>query len=118
MVDWNQYVREHLGALGLSPKQHDFIADELASHLMDEEKRVVCKGSTDEQVLEHIQQKIGSWEDLNRSIQQIGIEEDPMKIHGYTVWLPGVATCLVWFLLYQTVGPLISNVFGLHGQIG
>lgn len=81
MPDWRQFVREHLGTLGLSPAREEEIRAELADHLEDQSQH---PGKPETGI---------DWKSLACEIRRA--EEGAMSHTAKTLWVPGVSVLLL-----------------------
>src|SRR5215469_5767271 len=68
MHNWQQYVRERLPRLTVSPERENEIVAELALQLEQAYTGALTSGVTEQEALSHARNQICNWEDLAREI--------------------------------------------------
>jgi hypothetical protein len=91
--NWQQFVRERLGALGLSQERDTEIAEELAGYLEDRFDSTQCADSSPE---------ISDWQKLRRDLRRASLE-DGMNERTRTLWVPGLLTLAVASALWRAL---------------
>jgi hypothetical protein len=112
MPDWREFVKTHLGSLGLDPRREAEIVLELASHYDD-----ICEDSADcrlpgDAALARASEEVRDWKAFRREIRRAELEEVAMNHRTKSLWLPGFVTGTLAWLLY----PLFEAV-GVHPRI-
>jgi hypothetical protein len=70
MLDWKQYVREHLPPLELSGVREQEIVDELAQQFEDAYSEAISRGLMREQAEAHAASQISDWNALAHEIRK------------------------------------------------
>ncbi len=112
MPDWREFVKNHLGSLGLDPRREAEIVLELASHYED-----ICEDSTDcclpgDAALARASEEVRDWKAFRREIRRAELEEEPMNHRTKSLWLPGFVTGALAWLLYS-----LLEALGVHPRI-
>jgi hypothetical protein len=109
MPDWRIFVKSRLGSLGLDPGRESEIVAELADHFEDLSEEGIACGLSKESALLRALGEVRDWDRFRRDIRRVEIEEVVMKHRMMSVWLPGLLTgALAWLL------PVFLQPFGLH----
>lgn len=113
MPDWERFVRERLGPLGLAPSREREICAELADHLEDETQRsaagVLSPAATPVQARDAT-----DWNLLGREIRLA--EEEKMTSTAKTIWLPGTSVMLFAAVLLLVMTRLVPPAMWLDGN--
>jgi hypothetical protein len=114
VLDWQQLVRNRIGALGLHPEREEEVIAELAGHFEDVyEDNLSCDAST-EQAFACAFSEVSDWAGLSREIRHAAREEEPMNERTKNLWLPGMVTLFlssVVLMLITRFGPLPQFVW-------
>jgi len=108
MPDWQQHVRERLGALGIGPEREEEVVSELAGHFEDAYEGCLERSTRPEQAFACAFSEVSNWSRLSREIRR-ATEEDPMNERTKSLWLPGMVTLLFSSVLLMYItrfGPL------------
>jgi len=109
MPDWRGLVKSRLGRLRLSPQRESEIVAELADHFEDLSEEGISRGLSEGAAVVRALAEVRDWDQLRRDIRRAELEEVVMKHRMMSVWLPGLLTgALAWLL------PVFLQPFGLH----
>ena len=106
MPDWQQLVRERLGALGLDASTEQEIIKELADHLRDRFDSLQKNGLTETKALNSALAGENDWIRLARRIQQEKQGREIMSEHIRTIGGPGIVALAITLSL----GPLLRGL--------
>src|SRR5579872_3787081 len=96
MHDWRKYVCARLNLDGAYCVRKEEIVEEIAIHLGQIEKDSLSNRETEEQLMKRIEAAVGNWNEIEHSIRNAYATEGfDMKLHAYTIWIPGVLTCMM-----------------------
>jgi len=110
MPDWERFVRERLGPLGLAPSREREILAELAEHLEDE-----AQGSSPSNAGKPMQARNATdWNQLGREIRNA--EEENMTSTAKTIWMPGMCVVLCAAVLLMTLTRLVPPTAWIEGN--
>src|SRR5271155_5336954 len=99
MLDWNAYVREHLGALRLRPEDASEVSEELAAHLEEGYEALRAQGLPDEEALIETGLQTGSWDKLRRGVNSER-RRIPLMDRVKQIWIPSLLTLFTaWTML-------------------
>ncbi len=113
MPEWQELVRERLGALGVDPEREEEVIAELAGYFEDAfESSMECSAS-----LEHAFacafSEVTNWSRLRREIHD-SMQEDPMNARTKNLWLPGLVMLFLSSVLLMFItrfGPFPKMVW-------
>lgn len=111
MPDWQEYVRERLGELGIAPEGEEEVVAELASHFEDTYEGWLECGTPTELALARAFHEVTNWTGLRKEIRR-ATQEDPMNERTKSLWLPGLVT-----LTLSSVLLMFISKFGLFPRI-
>ncbi len=113
MPDWQQHVRERLGALGIGAEREEEVVAELAGHFEDAYDGCLERKATPASAFACAFGEVSNWARLSREIRH-ATGEDPMNERTKRLWLPGMVTLLLSSVLLMYVthyGPLPQFVW-------
>jgi hypothetical protein len=112
MPDWRLVVHSRLGRLGLDPGRESEIVTELADHFEDLSEEGIGSGLSEEAAMRRAVREVHDWNQLRHDIRRVELEGGVMKHRMMSIWLPGLVTgALAWLL------PAFHQPLGLHPRI-
>lgn len=106
--EWQQLVRERLGALGISPDREAEVIAELASHLEDSFHAAIREGKSESAAVAAALEEVPDWLALNQEIIASS-KEDPMNERTRILWLPGMTMLISAFILMSAVARVVGD---------
>jgi hypothetical protein len=117
MPDWQELVRQRLKGLALESEESAQIVEELADHLEDQYRALLCDGFSEKVAIDCVREKIGDWRDLKSQIESSREKERPMNSRVSQFWLPAFLTILLamsFLMIVEALGfePWVSSAWG------
>jgi len=107
--NWQQHVRERLGALGIAPQLEEEVVVELAGHLEDRRTSAVNNGMTEPEAIAMALEEVPDWVALNQEVSAAK-KENPMSVHTKNLVLPGVTMLIGAAILLLALVRLVPPI--------
>ena len=88
MPDWQELAPPATEGLALESEESAQIVEELADHLEDQYRALLCDGISEKVAIDCVREKIGDWRALKSQIESSREKERPMNSRVSQFWLP------------------------------
>jgi hypothetical protein len=108
MPDWQELVRQQLAGIQLSEDEAAQVIDELASHLEESYRALVCEGVPEQAAVWRALRQVNDWQHLKREIETARKKEPLMNKRVSQFWFPAFLTLLlamVFLMVIEELGP-------------
>ncbi len=100
--DWQLYVRERIGTLGIGAEREEEVVAELAGHFEDAYEGFLERSGAPQHAFTCAFFEVTNWSRLRREIRRVK-QEDPMNERTKNLWLPGMVMLFLYAFLLRIV---------------